>query len=62
MRQSYNFIKSKNCEPSGRETCMYNLPHLHDVPDYLHDTNLEEVQEFHGGVDSAPAADYSAKF
>ena len=41
---------------------MYNLPHLHDVPDYLHDTNLEEVQEFHGGVDSAPAADYSAKF
>ena len=32
---------------------MYNLPHLYDVPDYLHDTDLE---------DNPPIADYSAKF
>ena len=62
MGQSYNFIKSRNCEPNGREICMYNLPHLYDVPDYLHDTDLEEVQEIYGVVDSPPIADYSAKF
>lgn len=41
---------------------MYNLPHLYDVPDYLHDTDLEEVQEIYGVVDNPPIADYSAKF
>ena len=41
---------------------MYNWPHFYDVPDYLHDTDLEEVQEIYGVVDSPPIADYSAKF
>ena len=33
---------------------MYNLPHLYDVLDYLHDADLEELQEFCGVVDCAP--------
>ena len=41
---------------------MYNLPHLYDVHDYLHDTDLEEVQEFRGIVGSAPFAGYSMEF
>ena len=41
---------------------MSNLPHLYDVHDYLHDTDLEEVQEFRGVVDSARFADYLTEF
>ena len=37
--------KSRNLEPSRRPTGMYNLPHLYDVQDYLHGTDLQEVQE-----------------
>ena len=59
---SHIISRSRNWGPSGRPTCMYNLPHLYDVHDYLHDTDLEEVQEFRGVVDSAPFADYSTEF
>ena len=59
---SHIISKSRNWGPSGRPTCMYNLPHLYDVQDYLHDTDFEELQELDGVVDSAPIADYSTKF
>ena len=58
---SHIISRSRNWGPSGRPTCMYNLPHLYDVHDYLHDTDLEEVQEFRGAVDSAPFSDYSTE-
>ena len=59
---SHIISRSRNWGPSGRPTCMYNLPHLYDVHDYLHDTDLEEVQEFRGIVGSAPFADFSMEF
>ena len=34
---------------------------MYDVHDYLHDTDLEEVQEFCGVIDSAPFAVYSTE-
>ena len=41
---------------------MYNLPHLYDVLDYLHDTDLEKLQEFCSVVDCAPFAGHSTEF
>ena len=41
---SHIISKSRNWGPSGRPTYMYNLPHLYDVQDYLHDTDSEELQ------------------
>ena len=35
---------------------------MYHVHNYLHDTDLEEVREFRGVVDSAPFADYSTEF
>ena len=58
---SHIISRSRNWGPSGRPTCMYNLPHLYDVHDYLHDTDLEEVQEFRGAVDSVPFSGYSTE-
>ena len=43
---SHIVSKSRNWGPSGRPTCMYNLPHLYDIQNNLHDTDLEELQEF----------------
>ena len=60
--ESYIISRSRNWGLSGRPTCMYNLHHLYDIHGYLHDTDLEEVQEFRGVVDSAPFADYSTEF
>ena len=34
--------KIRNWGPSGKPTCMYNLPHLYDVQNYLYDTDLEK--------------------
>ena len=41
---------------------MYNSPHLCDVQDYLHETDLQELQEVHCVVDSTPVADYLTEF
>ena len=54
--------KSRNSGTSAIPTCMYNLPHLYDVLDYLHDADLEELQEFCGAVDCAPFAGHSTEF
>ena len=35
--------KIRNWGPSGKPTCMYNLPH-YDVQNYLYDTDLDKVQ------------------
>ena len=43
---SHIVSKSRNWGPSGRSTCMYNLPHFNDVYNYLHDADSEELQEF----------------
>ena len=40
----------------------FGTSHFYDVQDYLHDTDLDEVQEFRGVVDSASVADYSTEF
>ena len=59
---SHIISRGRNWGQSGKPTCMYNLSHLYDVHDYLHDADLEEVQEFRGVVDIAPFADYSTEF
>ena len=59
---SHIMLKSRNWGTKGRPKCISDLPHFYDVKDYLHDTDLEKVQEFCGVVDSAPAAEYSTEF
>ena len=59
--QSYS-SKGRNRGPIGRPTCMYNLPHLCDVQDYLHEIDLQELQEVHCVIDSTPVADYLTEF
>ena len=61
-KEEWESYISRKWGPSGRLTCMYNLHHLYDVHGYLHGTDLKEVQEFCGVVDSAPFADYSTEF
>ena len=38
------------------------IPHLYGVQDFLHNTDLEEVQEFRGVVNSVPDTEFSMDF
>jgi len=38
--------KSRNGDPSGRPNCMFFLPHLHNVDNFLVETEEEEINAF----------------
>ena len=43
---SHIISRSHNSGPSGRPSCLYHLPHLHDKQDCVQKINKEEIEEF----------------
>ena len=61
MEQSYNLEKQK-LGTNWKTKIMYNLPHLYGVQECLHETDLKEILEFCGVVESVPISDYLIEF
>jgi len=53
--------KSRNGGPSGRPNCMFFLPHLYNVDNFLVETDEEEIDAFTPVVNHN-ARDYSEEF
>lgn len=61
MEQSYNIEKQK-LGTNWKTNIMYNLPHLYGVQECLHETDLKEILEICGLVESVPVSDYLTEF
>ena len=51
---SHIISRNHNSDPSGRPSCLYDLPHLHDKQDCVQKINKEEIEEFNSVFGELP--------